>query len=177
VTVSAPRVRLVRCVLVGAAIAGALAALLPIASWIRVSRSRTAADWERTLRDPSADVRVGAARALAAFDQRAVTALTAALGDSEYSVRAGAAEALVRIGPGPVVPGMIDALRNDAVPIRANAAAVLGAFGPEARRAIPALVRAREDTNPRVRELASEALNRVTAAGPNQAPAPGPHCH
>ena len=128
---------------------------------------RTLADWQHDLRDPSADVRVRAAQ-LAAFDQRAVAALTWALGDGEYKVRASAAEALVKIGPGPVVPSMIEALRNAEAAVRANAAVVLGAFGPAARSAVPALAQALRDANPRVRELAGEALSRIASPGSNQ---------
>jgi HEAT repeat protein len=47
-----------------------------------------------------------------AFDTRAVPALTAALGDTEYRVRANAAEALSKLPPLDVVPGMIEALRS-----------------------------------------------------------------
>lgn len=128
---------------------------------------RTLAEWQRDLGDSSADVRVRAAQALAAFQHRAVSALTGALNDREYKVRASAAEALVKVGPGPVVPSMIKALESRDVPVRANAAVVLSAFGPDAKVAIPALARALKDENFRVRELAGEALNRITAAGPN----------
>jgi HEAT repeat protein len=62
---------------------------------------------------------------------------------------------------------MIEALRSPEVPIRANAAVVLGAFGPAAKPAIPALAGALKDANPRVRELAREALNRIMATEPN----------
>ena len=82
---------------------------------------------------------------------------------TEDKVRASAAEALVRIGPGPVVPSMIEALRNAEAAVRANAAVVLGACGPAAKSAVPAL----RDANPRVRELAGEALNRIASTGSN----------
>jgi HEAT repeat protein len=105
-----------------------------------------------------------------------VPALTGALNDREYQVRASAAEALVKVGPGPVVPSMIKALESRDVPVRANAAVVLSAFGPDAKAAIPALARALKDENFRVRELAGEALNRIIAR-PN-APVSFPlNCH
>jgi HEAT repeat protein len=129
---------------------------------------RGLAEWQRDLQNPSADVRARAAQALAAFDQRAVPALTGALGDREYLVRVSAAAALMKIGPRPVVPSMIAALRRNEAPIRANAAVVLGAFGPAAKSATPALNRALADANPRVRELAGEALGRITSTGPSQ---------
>jgi len=153
-----------------------LLALL-VATPVAGQGARTLADWQRDLRDPSADVRARAAQALAAFDRRAVAALAGALGDGEYKVRASAAEALVKIGPGPVVPSMIEALRSAEAGARANAAVVLGAFGPAAKPAIPALARALRDANPRVRELAGEALNRIAPRGPHQ-PATFPlTCH
>jgi len=138
---------------------------------------RTLTDWQRDLRASSADVRARAAQALVIFNQRAVPALTSALGDGEYKVRVSAAEALVKIGPGPVVPSMIEALRNSEVGVRSNAAVVLGAFGPAAKSAVPALVGALKDVNPRVRELAVEALNQIEFPGPNQAVTFPLNCH
>jgi HEAT repeat protein len=138
---------------------------------------RTIAELQRQLRDPSTDVRARAAQALATFQHRAVSALTAALNDREYKVRASAAEALVKIGPSAVVPAMIKALESAEIPIRANAVVVLGAFGPDAKAAVPALARALKDENLRVRELAGEALNRVAATGPNTPVSFPLNCH
>jgi HEAT repeats len=138
---------------------------------------RTLIEWQRDLLDPSPDVRARAAQALATFEHRAVAALTSALNDKEYKVRSTAAEALVTIGPGPVVPTMIEALKSPEAPIRANAAVVLGAFGPAAKPAIPALGRALKDANPRVRELAGEAVNRIMATGPNDPVTFPLNCH
>lgn len=150
---------------------------LLVATPVAGQGGRTLADWQRDLRDPSPAIRAGAAQALAAFDQRAVPALTGALGDSEYKVRVSAAEALVKIGPGRVVPSMIEALKSTDVATRANAAVVLGAFGPPAKPAVPALARALKDANPRVRELADEALDRITSAGPNRPVTFPLNCH
>jgi HEAT repeat protein len=165
----------VRPVSRGAAVACLLALL--IAPPATAQGKRTFADWQRDLRDPSADVRARAAQALAASDQRAVAALTGALGDGEYKVRASAAEALVKIGPGPVMPSMIEALGNPETAVRANAAVVLGAFGPAAKSAVPALARALRDANPRVRELAGEALSRIASTGSNQPASFLLNCH
>jgi HEAT repeat protein len=165
----------VRPVSRGAAVACLLALL--IAPPATGQGQRTLADWQRDLRDPSAEVRARAAQALATFDQRAVAALTGALGDGEYKVRASAAEALVKMGPGPVVPSMIEALRNAEAAVRANAAAVLGAFGPAAKSAVPALTRALKDVNPRVRELAGDALSRIASSGSNQPASFLLNCH
>jgi HEAT repeat protein len=142
-----------------------LALVLLIALPAAAQDRRTLAGWQRELRDPSADVRARAARALTAFDRHAVPSLVGALGDGDYAVRTSAAEALVKIGPGTVVPGVIEALQHTEPRVRANAAVVLGSFGPAAMPAVPALTRALKDANPRVRELAGEALNRIASSG------------
>jgi HEAT repeat protein len=72
---------------------------------------------------------------------------------------------------------MIEALRNPEVGVRANAAVVLGAFGPAAKPAVPALARALSDANPRVRELAGEALQRVASPGAHQLTTFPLNCH
>lgn len=160
------------------AISCLLAALgLLVASPVTGQGERALADWQRDLRHPSPEVRARAAQALVAFDRSAVAALTGALGDGEFKVRASAAEALVKIGPERVVDSMIEALRSTEIPVRANAAVVLGAFGPSAKAAVPALARTLKDANPRVRELAGEALARITSAGPNQPVTFPLNCH
>lgn len=138
---------------------------------------RTLAEWQRDLRDPAVDVRVRAAQELGGFDRRAVPALTGALGDKEYSVRAAAVAALLKMRPTDVVPTMVEALQSAEVSVRANAAGVLGSFGTAAMPAVPALARALKDANPRVRELAGEALNRIAAAGSNQPSTLSFDCH
>jgi HEAT repeat protein len=62
------------------------------------------------------------------------------------------------------------------VGVRASAAVVLGALGPAAKPAIRALAGALKDPNPRVSELAGEALNRIASSGPNQPTLPL-NCH
>jgi HEAT repeat protein len=54
---------------------------------------------------------------------------------------------------------------------------VLGAFGPAAKPAIPALAGALKDANPRVRELAREALNRIVSTEPNDSVTFPLNCH
>ena len=121
------------------------------------------ADWQRDLRDPATHVRVRATRALAAFDRPAVPTLVSALGDKEYAVRLTALEALVKMGLVHVVPAMIEALGHGDARVRANAATVLGSFGPAAKPAMATLGRALRDSNPRVSELAGDALDRIIA--------------
>ncbi len=169
---------MIKRVLRRSAVSCVLATLaLLVATPVAGQGGRTLADWQRDLRDPSPTTRAGAAQALAAFDQRAVSALTGALGDAEYKVRVSAAEALVKIGPGLVVPSMIEALKSMDVATRANAAVVLGAFGPPAQPAVPALARALKDANPRVRELAGQALDRIGSAWPSQPVTFPLNCH
>lgn len=155
----------------------ALGTLLLVASPVLGQGGRTLVDWQRDLRDPVVNVRVRGAQALGAFDRRAVPALTDALGDKEYRVRATAAESLARMPAGDVVPAMIVALESAEAGVRANAAGVLGAFGPAARPAIPALARALRDPNLRVSELAGEALNRIASEGRGRPSTRLPHCH
>jgi HEAT repeat protein len=154
-----------------------LGMLLVVAGLVLGRGGRTLADWQRDLRDPAVDVRVRAAHALVAFDRRAVRVLTGALGDKEYRVRASAADALVKMPSSHVVPGMIVALRNADRGVRANAAVVLGAFGPTAKHAVPALASALTDPNLRVRELAGEALTRIVPPGPNPPTTLPLNCH
>jgi HEAT repeat protein len=151
--------------------------LLVVADPVLGQGGRTLADWQRDLRDPAVEVRVRAAQALVAFDRRAVPVLTGALGDREYRVRASAADALVKMPSSYVAPGMIQALRNADPGVRANAAIVLGALGPAAKHAVPALASALKDPNLRVRELAGEALKRIVSPDPNQPTTLPLNCH
>jgi len=137
--------------------------------------ARAFADWQRDVRDRSPEVRARAAKALGRFGPGAVPLLTPALGDPELTVRRAVAEALRAIGPA-VVPSMIRALENSEVRIRANAAVVLGGLGPAARDAVPSLARALKDANPRVRELATEAIDRITSTDGSYSTAPL-NCH
>ncbi len=61
-----------------------------------------------------------------------------------------------------VVPALIEALRNKGKDIRRSAAIQLGAFGEQAKDAIPALQKAaKHDGDARVREAAGIALSRI----------------
>ena len=137
--------------------------------------ARAFADWQRDLRDRSPEARAKAAEALGRFGPGAVPLLTPALGDPELTVRRAAAEALRAIGPA-VVPAMIRVLESSDVRIRANAVVVLGGLGPAARDAVPSLARALKDANPRVRELATEAIDRITSTDGSYSTAPL-NCH
>ena len=71
-----------------------LGTLLFVASPVLGQGGRTLADWQRDLRDPAVDVCARAVQALVVFDRHAVRALTGALGDKEFRVRASAAVVL-----------------------------------------------------------------------------------
>jgi HEAT repeat protein len=61
-----------------------------------------------------------------------------------------------------VVPALIEGLRHSAQEVRRSAAVKLGAFGEQAKDAIPALQKAEEvDGDARVREAAGIALSRI----------------
>jgi HEAT repeat protein len=114
----------------------------------------------RLAADEDADVR---AAVLHGLGQRAaveaVTPLLFALDDpSEYLARL-ATDALARIGA-PAVPGLIQALRQDAqARVRGNAARALAAIADPA--SIPALMAALEDESALVRHWADAGLERL----------------
>jgi HEAT repeat protein len=61
-----------------------------------------------------------------------------------------------------IVPALIDGLRHGGQDVRRSAALKLGAFGQQAKDAIPALQKAEEhDGDARVREAAGIALSRI----------------
>jgi len=59
------------------------------------------------------------------------------------------------------VPALIEALKDSEGDIRWSAAIGLGYFGEQAKDAIPALQKAQQDADPRVREGARVALSRI----------------
>ena len=118
------------------------------------------------LRDPDAQVRVGAARALGQVGPGAVEALVPlgqALRDADARVRFDAAVALGRIGPAAAdgVPGLRRALSDPAGEVRVGAAMGLGGIGPAAREAMPALVQALREGNAVLRMSAASAIGGI----------------
>jgi hypothetical protein len=75
-----------------------------------------------------------------------------------------AAEAMGRIGVanGETISVLLDALADDSISLREEAARALGAFGPQALRAVPALIEALGDRFPAVVQAAGEALAACT---------------
>src|SRR5262245_11657447 len=66
---------------------------------------------------------------------------------------------------------MIEDLGSEDADVRTHAARVLAIFGPRARRAVPALVRASRDAEPKVRLSAAVALHKVDPGNPAGVPA------
>jgi hypothetical protein len=116
--------------------------------------------------DPSPDVRQAAAQALAAIGPEArlaASALFHAAKDTNNVVRDCAFIALARIRPDPhlTVPILVAGL--DDPNLRALAAHALGEYGPEARAAVPALLRmlATNNSASLVRNVAAAALKAI----------------
>ena len=63
-----------------------------------------------------------------------------------------------------VVPALIASLQDKVGPVRWSAAIKLGYLGEQAKEAIPALQKAQQDRDPRVREAAGVALSRIDPA-------------
>jgi len=122
------------------------------------------------LGNPDADVRRGAAEALARLGPSAVEAipaLIATLNDTDTGARWHSAVALGAIGPG-AVELLVGALRGTNATTRQGAALALGRMGPSASRALRPLITALKDPDASVRERAAEALGLL---GPGAAPA------
>jgi HEAT repeat protein len=113
----------------------------------------------------STEVRVVAARGLAAIGPEAhaaVPALARALRDKERQVSLEAATALGRIGKD-AVPELLKALDDGDGSVRHAAAYALGEVGADAASAAPALVRMLAEPNDQVRASAAYSLSRIGA--------------
>ena len=107
-----------------------------------------------------------AVHALSAVGSPAVAALSAALGDGEWSVRAAAAAALGNIGARarPAVPELLRALGDDSTWVRRNALEALGTIGSAGGGVLSGLLAALQDGEHVVRRNAAIALSKL--AGP-----------
>jgi HEAT repeat protein len=109
------------------------------------------------LKDPSPEVRLEAARLLAAQPHsEAAAALGEALNDSDEAVATAAAVSLGRLGAGG--PFLADALGSSRSAVAVQAARSLGGLGSAARDALPALRAAAADSQPEVAAAARQAL-------------------
>ncbi len=112
--------------------------------------------------------RCNAAEALGEIGPEAVSAIPALAtaleeDDSDY-VAARAVEALGKIGDPKAIPVLITALENEDDYVRMNAVNALEAFGPRAKAAIPALVRALKNDEANACFVA-QALGAIDAEG------------
>jgi HEAT repeat protein/beta-lactamase regulating signal transducer with metallopeptidase domain len=109
------------------------------------------------LRDPDAEVREAAARALGERgDARAADALARALGDSVPDVRRAATLALAEMKDRRAIEPLLAALDDSDAEVRQMAAHALG--DAEDRRAIPGLMKLLQDQDAEVRQTAAHGL-------------------
>jgi HEAT repeat protein len=128
----------------------------------------------QALRDKDDSLRARAAETLGYFGSDAKLALSALLNaanDPDWGVRMAVVSALGKLGDPMGVPTIIEKLRDDKVRgVRRAAAAALGALGPVAKGAIPALMQAlRDPDNSEARQRLYE-LNGGSWFGPTKLP-------
>jgi HEAT repeat protein len=159
-----------RCLRAAYALAAMGAAVVP--ELVEVLREEAPARWRLNAGRSQANPAGGnpsdlyAVHALSAVGAPAVPALSAALGDGEWSVRAAAADALGNIGvpARPAVPTLLRALGDDSMWVRRNALEALGTIGSAGGRVLPGLWAALQDEEHAVRRNAAIALSKL--AGP-----------
>lgn len=119
----------------------------------------------KMLQDPKPNVRAQGAALLGRYGaaaKDAVPALTEALKDDQDLVAIHAARALWEIDQSLAgIPTLIKILGSASGNMRALAATTLGGIGPKAREAVPALVEAAKGDDPRMRQAARSALEKV----------------
>jgi HEAT repeat protein len=128
------------------------------------------------LNDPSASVRIEAAKALWHATQQAervLLVLLAGLTDADEMVRSNAAQALAEMGPAAkdAVPALLAAFANDNEMVVFWVVDALRAIGAEARMAVPTLLAALRDSRLHVRLAAPTALAAIVPAAPEAVPA------
>jgi HEAT repeat protein len=120
---------------------------------------------EKLIKDEKAGNRRSAAFELGKLGskaKKAVPSLISALKDMESAVRDEAERTLIRVGE-PGVDALVEALKdkeNDQF-VRLRIVNIIGAIGPDAKAALPALELAKKDESSFVREGAEEAIFRV----------------
>ena len=119
------------------------------------------------LKDPNADVRLGAAIQLRSLGSKAMEAaptLKETLSDPNLQVRVWSALALAKIAPSEtaVIPGLTEALKEKSVSARHGAVLALGLLGidhPEVKTAVPTLLELHNsDPEEEIRKAATAAL-------------------
>ena len=111
------------------------------------------------------------AHALSVVGSPAVAALSAALEDGEWAVRAAAADTLGNIGARakPAVPALLRALEDDCLWVRRNALETLGTIGCATGGVVTGLLAALQDGDHRVRRNAAIALSKLARPAANEA--------
>lgn len=130
---------------------------------IQPQSQRSVSALARAVQDSSHLVHDAALLALARSGARAVPILAETLDDDEAAARAGAANALARIGPdaAPAVPQLITSLDDSSATVRVAAASALAALGSDAHDAVPPLLTLARDPSQSVRSAALRALGRI----------------
>jgi len=128
----------------------------------REATERLESNLERTHTNPS---QLDALFGLTAAGKAAVPALTEALADENWWLRAAAASGLGDMGreAAEAVPDLVGVLKDESEWVRRNATEALGIIGPEASGAVPALGEMLRDSCSRVRHNAASALGRIGA--------------
>jgi HEAT repeat protein len=144
---------------------------------IQPTAPETIATLSKAMRDTDPAIQRAAAAALG--DVGAVSVLAQALKDPDKNVRRNAVRPMRRVvirdrsssDPATtraVVTALADALKDPDGAVRRAAASSLGAIGPEAVDAIPALAATTMDPDPSVRNATIEALRRPCHQGPGK---------
>ena len=119
------------------------------------------------LEDKDPGVKITAVTALGLMQsaaESAIPSLLKILTDNDPDVRRNAAEALGRIGRRPeiVVPALVDRLQDIDIGVRLFAILALSdGFGPKAKAAVPALLKAIEDPQETIHRSARDALTQI----------------
>lgn len=136
-----------------------------LAALVQVSEpGASLAPLANALGDADPAVRLVAAARLESFGTHAAPAakqLTAALADSDQSVREKAAEALIRIGA-PAVETLTAQLAAPHPDAKKLALAALAKIGPPAKAALPAIEKLKTDADADVKKLAEIAAQRIS---------------
>jgi HEAT repeat protein len=115
------------------------------------------------------DRRAALIGALAVGGEAAAEALIAAVRGTGLQRAGGLAEVLAALGP-PAVRPLAELLSSESDPaLQVFAARTLGAIGPRASAAVPALREAAARSDPSVRVAAEEALSRISPGNPVRA--------
>ena len=111
------------------------------------------------------------AQALSVVGAPAVAALSAAMNDGEWAVRAAAADTLGNIGAraNPAIPALLRALGDESTWVRRNALEALGTIGCAGGGVLSGLLAALRDADHRVRRNAAIALSKLARPAANEA--------